>query len=69
MIGDGIFSGDLLIIPREIKVLNGDIIVANLNGNFICKRIDLKRQALMSSNKYFATYHLRDDEELKVRAL
>ena len=65
MIGDGIFSGDLLIISREVKVLDGDIIEANLNGNFICKRIDLKRQALISSNKEFATYQLREDEEFK----
>ena len=65
MIGDGIFSGDLLIISREVKVLDRDIIVANLNGSFICKRIDLKRQALISSNKDFATYHLREDEEFK----
>mgnify|MGYP000486471253 CR=1 FL=1 len=36
----GIFSGDLLIVDRASEVKNGSVIVANYNGNFICKIFD-----------------------------
>jgi len=65
MMGDGIFSGDLLIVSREVKVNNGDIIVANLNGDFVCKKIDTRRQRLNSSNKEFSTYQLREGEDFQ----
>ena len=66
MTGDGIYSGDLLIVSKEVKINDHDIIVATLNGGFICKKIDIKRQQLLSSGVGFATYQLKDDEELKV---
>lgn len=40
MVGDGIFSGDLLVVCRAEPVKNNDVVVANLNGSFVCKRID-----------------------------
>jgi DNA polymerase V len=69
MIGDGIFSGDLLIVSREVKVNNGDIIVANLNGDFVCKKIDTRRQRLISSSKEFSTYQLREGEDFQVEGV
>jgi len=65
MIGDGIYSGDLLIVSTEVKVKNGDVIVANLNGDFICKKIDLKRHRLLSSNQEFSTYQIGDGEDFQ----
>ncbi|WP_024601654.1 S24 family peptidase [Pseudoalteromonas sp. TB41] len=50
MEGVGIFSGDLLIIDRAAKVKHGDVIVAVLNGLFVCKIADLKNNRLLSAN-------------------
>ncbi|WP_315979784.1 S24 family peptidase [Aliamphritea spongicola] len=43
MVGDGIFSGDLLVISRAETVKDQDVVVANLNGVFVCKKIDKRR--------------------------
>ncbi len=69
MTGDGIFSGDLLIISEAVEVKNGDIIVANLNGDFVCKKIDTKHQRLISSGKGYSTYQIREGEDFLVKGV
>ncbi|MDF2156028.1 translesion error-prone DNA polymerase V autoproteolytic subunit [Vibrio sp. CAU 1672] len=51
MQGLGIFDQDLLIVDRFVEVRDHDIIVANLNGEFICKQIDIRRRLLLSANE------------------
>jgi DNA polymerase V len=51
MQGVGIFDSDLLIVDRFVDVQNLDIVVANLNGEFICKQIDINRRLLLSANE------------------
>ena len=51
MQGVGIFNGDILIVDRQVQVKNHDVIVANFNGEFICKILDVKRRLLLSANK------------------
>ena len=46
----GIFDGDLLVVDRSEATVHGDIIVANYNGNFVCKIIDKKRKELISAS-------------------
>ena len=46
----GIFDGDVLIIDRAITVKNYDVIVACLNGQFVCKIADLTNNLLLSAN-------------------
>jgi len=53
MQGVGIFSGDILIVDRAVTVKTGDVIIANLNGEFICKMIDINKRLLLSANKEF----------------
>ncbi|AHJ02690.1 LexA family protein [Vibrio parahaemolyticus] len=53
MQGVGIYDGDILIVDRAIQVQNGDIVVCNLNGEFVCKKIDIHRRLLMSANENF----------------
>lgn len=48
--GVGIFDGDLLIVDRFVEVINLDVIVANFNGEFVCKLIDKSRRLLLSAN-------------------
>ncbi|MGL4475649.1 MAG: LexA family protein [Shewanella sp.] len=40
MQGAGIFDGDILIVDRFVTAQHGDIVVATLNGEFICKTLD-----------------------------
>ncbi len=51
MRGVGIFNGDILIVDRHLQVKNQDVIVANFNGEFICKILDTQRRLLLSANK------------------
>ena len=69
MTGDGIYSGDLLIVSEAVEVRNGDIIVANLNGDFVCKKIDIKHQRLISSGEGFSTYQLSEGEDFMVKGV
>lgn len=46
----GVFDGDVLIIDRAKTVKNYDVIVACLNGQFICKIADLKNNLLLSAS-------------------
>lgn len=50
MEGQGIFDGDLLIIDRAKTVKHGDVIVAYLNGLFVCKIADMKSNQLISAS-------------------
>ena len=47
MEGLGIFDGDLLIIDRSKDVQQNDVIVACLNGQFVCKIADLTNNLLL----------------------
>jgi len=40
MINAGIFSGDVLIVDRSLKPVNGKIIVAVLNGEMLVRRLE-----------------------------
>ncbi len=46
----GIYSGDVLIVDRAKEVKDESIIVANYNGNFICKILDKKNNCLLSAS-------------------
>lgn len=50
MEGVGIFDGDILIIDRSLEERDGDVVVAVLNGEFICKIIDTKAKLLVSAH-------------------
>ena len=48
MTGYGIFDGDLLIVDRAAHRGSLDIVVANLNGVFVCKLFDRRAMVLLS---------------------
>ncbi|MCP4322790.1 MAG: S24 family peptidase [Psychromonas sp.] len=54
MQGVGIFCDDILIVDRQVTVKNHDVIVANYNGEFICKILDMPNRLLLSANKAFS---------------
>lgn len=69
MMGDGIFSGDLLIVSRAESVRHMDIVVANLNGVFVCKRVDRKRYTLLSSTHGHHPYQIREGDVFQIEGV
>ena len=55
MIEAGIHSGDVLIVDRSIKAVNGKIIVAILNGELLVRRLQthIKGVTLVAENKKY----------------
>jgi DNA polymerase V len=66
MEGVGIFDGDMLIINRSLAPIAGDVVVANLNGEFVCKEIDVDNRVLISHKRGYDDYQVRDCDELIV---
>ncbi|WP_105903463.1 LexA family protein [Vibrio gangliei] len=66
---DGIFDDDILIVDRAVNVTNNSIIVANFNGEFVCKRIDTQRGLLLSSNQDFAPVAIHDLDAFSVEGV
>ena len=65
MQGAGIFSGDLAVVDRAIEPGHGDVVVALLNNDPVCKRLCLRAKSviLQSENlKYPDRYVLEGDE-------
>tara|TARA_B100001059_G_C17608958_1_gene463516 strand:- start:101 stop:472 length:372 start_codon:yes stop_codon:yes gene_type:complete len=69
MEGVGIFDGDLLIIDRAPTLKQGDVIVAVLNGQFICKIADLKNNQLLSANPDNPPLKLTEFDEYSVEGV
>lgn len=58
----GIFSGDLLIVDRARPVNNGSVIVANYNGNFICKILDKINNRLLSASEQHQPVYISEND-------
>ncbi len=69
MIDAGIFDGDLLIIDRSVSTNHGDVIVANLNGVFVCKQIDKYQQRLLSSSQSHQSYEIRESDDFQIEGV
>lgn len=66
MVDVGIFDGDILIVDRHVTVQDNDVIVANFNGEFVCKIIDTQeRQLLSASDNEPVVIHQYDDFEIE----
>ncbi|WP_166425633.1 S24 family peptidase [Paraglaciecola sp. 20A4] len=69
MMGDGIFCGDLLIVDRAQEIKDHDVVVASLNGVFVCKKIDKVEGCLRSSSKHFPPYFLSEEDEFQIEGV
>jgi len=65
----GIFNGDILIVDRHIQAKNRDAIVANLNGEFICKIIDTQNRMLLSANKKFQDVPITTHDQFTIEGV
>ncbi|MUJ19541.1 translesion error-prone DNA polymerase V autoproteolytic subunit [Aliivibrio fischeri] len=69
MQGVGIFDGDLLIVDRYITVQSNDVIVANFNGEFVCKILDTQRRLLVSANERYQTVPINDYDTFTIEGV
>ncbi len=69
MQGVGIFYGDLLIVDRHETVRDGDVIVANFNGEFVCKILDKPRRQLLSSNENHQPQPINDYDSFSIEGV
>ncbi len=68
MIGDGIESGDILVIDRSIEPSDGDLAVCCLDGDFTLKRISLTDGVvrLIPSNESFDPILVTPESQFEV---
>lgn len=67
MIDAGIFSNDILIVDRSVKPAHGDVVVAQVNGEFTVKELCLRpKLMLVPRNKSFKPISFADDSELQI---
>ncbi|WP_415892045.1 S24 family peptidase [Neptuniibacter sp. QD29_5] len=69
MRGVGIFPNDLLVVSRAETVKEGDVIVATLNGNFVCKIASIKERKLLSSAPGHKPYQLCEQDEFSIEGV
>lgn len=69
MQGLGIFDQDLLIVDRHVDVKHNDVIIANLNGEFICKQIDIHRKMLLSANNKYQPTPITECNSLPLKGV
>lgn len=60
----GLHSGDLMVVDKAEKPMQGDIVIAETDGEFTVKRLQLKpRIALLPMNSAYPTLY---PEELQI---
>ncbi|MBB1319888.1 translesion error-prone DNA polymerase V autoproteolytic subunit [Shewanella sp. SR43-4] len=65
----GIFDGDMIIVDRHETARNGDVIVANFNGEFVCKILDTKRRVLLSSNQQYLPVIIHEYDDFSIEGV
>lgn len=71
MVDAGIFDGDLLVIRATDKARDGDIVVAEVNGEFTVKRYYYRKgtPVLQPENPDFKVINIRPTDELKIHGV
>lgn len=65
MQGAGIYCGDLVIVDRSVYAEHGDIVIAALNSEPVCKRLHMLGNDVMlksENSKYPPRYVMEGDE-------
>lgn len=68
MSGAGIFEGDILVVDKSLPALDGDVIIASVDGEFTVKRLKKRGSlvALEPANPDFKPIVFTDGMELTV---
>jgi DNA polymerase V len=65
----GIHDGDILVVDRSLAVSNRKIVIANVDGEFLCKRLDLsdpKKPILRAESDGHSDIILSNESELEI---
>jgi DNA polymerase V len=68
MQGAGIYCGDLVIVDRSLDAVHGDIVIAAINSEPVCKRLHRRENEviLMSENRKYPPRHVMEGDELVI---
>lgn len=68
MQGAGIYNGDLVIVDRSAYAEHGDIVIAALNDEPVCKRLYMRDDhvILQSENTRYPARHIMEGDELAI---
>jgi len=67
MINANIADQAILIVDRSLKPKHGSIIVASLDGEFVCKRLQLKpRLCLLPENPEYKPIYIQHGQDLDI---
>ncbi|WP_349970912.1 translesion error-prone DNA polymerase V autoproteolytic subunit [Pseudomonas caspiana] len=68
MQGAGIYSGDIVIVDRSLYAEHGDIVIAALNSEPVCKRLHMRDNVCMltSENAKYPPRHVLECDELVI---
>ncbi len=66
MQGVGIYDGDLLLVDRAVIPKHMDVIVANYNGEFVCKLVDTQSGLLHSASSQYAPMPITDADSFQL---
>lgn len=68
MIGSGIYDGDLLVVDRSADAVQGDVIIAAINGEPVVKRLGRVGEtlALLSDNPLYQPRLILEGDDLEV---
>jgi len=64
----GIFCGDLVIVDRSLNAEHGDIVIAGLNSEPVCKRLRMRENTiiLLSANSKYPPRYVMEGDELVI---
>ncbi|HEY9135939.1 MAG TPA: translesion error-prone DNA polymerase V autoproteolytic subunit [Pseudomonadales bacterium] len=65
MQGEGIFSGDILIIDRALEPQHGHIVIAAMLGEFTCKKLDKHNKKLLAANPDYPSLAINEDTRIE----
>lgn len=68
MQGAGIYCGDLVIVDRSLYAEHGDIVIAAINAEPVCKRLHMRGEevVLRSENPKYPSRHVMEGDELVI---
>lgn len=67
MIEAGIHSGDLLVVDRSLEAVDGNVIVAALDGELVCKRLEKRSVVrLLPANRNYAPIVIQDGQDFSI---
>ncbi|WP_313569994.1 LexA family protein [Comamonas terrigena] len=68
MEGAGIFDGDLLVVDKYLKPIHGDIVIAELDGEFTCKRLHIRNGQFMlrPENPTYPDIRPKDGQSIEI---